>query len=91
LHHFPEPERFLAGLLKLLKRDGFIGIMCEPVNDTLETPETIRDLLKGINEQVFSWQEYAQIFQTAGMWISQMQLDGGSLKAILRPKEMAKR
>jgi ubiquinone/menaquinone biosynthesis C-methylase UbiE/uncharacterized protein YbaR (Trm112 family) len=83
LHHFPEPEKILKRITPLLKKNGFIAVMCEPVNDTLETPETIRDLEKGINEQAFSWQEYVQIFHTAHLNISCLHLDGGSLKAIL--------
>ncbi len=59
--------------------------MCEPVNDHLEDETTIRDLLKGINEQVFTWPEYARIFERATLKITLFQVDGGSLKAILKP------
>lgn len=84
LHHFPEPERLLASLKKLIKPEGFIAVMCEPVGDNLDSPEAIRDLHKGINEQVFSPEEYLWIFTAAGLEIVSLRLDGGSLKAVLR-------
>jgi SAM-dependent methyltransferase len=83
LHHFAEPEILLERLAALLKPSGFIAVMCEPVGDTLEKPDTIRDLLKGINEQVFSVDEYLGIFQRAGLHGDHIRTDGGSLKAIL--------
>ncbi len=86
LHHFPEPENLLKKLALLIRDGGFIAVMCEPVSDTLEATETVRDLLKGINEQVFSWQEYVYIFSMAGLSVVKLQLDGGSLKAILTPQ-----
>ncbi len=84
LHHFPEPEMVLKNTARLLKKDGFVAVMCEPVNDTLEGKETIRELRKGINEQVFTWSEYKRIFDMAGLHPSYVQIDGGSLKAILK-------
>ncbi|MEE4362767.1 MAG: class I SAM-dependent methyltransferase [Desulfotignum sp.] len=83
LHHFPEPETVLKNTAGLLKKDGFMAVMCEPVNDTLEGAETIRELQKGINEQVFTWPEYVRIFALAGLDVVSLQIDGGSLKAIL--------
>jgi SAM-dependent methyltransferase/uncharacterized protein YbaR (Trm112 family) len=83
LHHFPEPEKVLGKTAELLKKDGFVAVMCEPVNDTLEALETIRELKKGINEQVFTWPEYVRIFDLAGLHTAYLQIDGGSLKAIL--------
>lgn len=83
LHHFPEPEKVLENTAALLKKDGFLAIMCEPVNDTLEGVETVRELQKGINEQVFTWPEYVRIFEWAGLRPTYLQIDGGSLKAIL--------
>ncbi|WP_176722504.1 class I SAM-dependent methyltransferase [Candidatus Thiosymbion oneisti] len=84
LHHFPEPEVVLKKLSQLIKLDGFLAVMCEPINDNLNSPDTVRDLLNGINEQVFSWREYQQIFEMAGLTVSRMIIDGASLKAILK-------
>lgn len=89
LHHFPEPEILLARLAKLLRPDGLIAVMCEPVGDSLEDPATLRDLQKGINEQVFSLDEYRMIFRQAGLVETSLKLDGGSLKALLRLNEEA--
>jgi len=83
LHHFAEPEVVLRRLAKLLKPSGLLAVMCEPVGDTLEQPATIRDLLKGINEQVFSLDEYQRIFRWAGLRARRVRMDRGSLKAIL--------
>lgn len=84
LHHFQEPEVVLRQLSALLKDGGQLAVMCEPVGDSLEQPETIRDLLKGINEQVFTVAEYGQIFAAAGLTPERIQIDGASLKALLR-------
>lgn len=86
LHHFQEPETVLRQLAIPLKPDGLLAVSSEPVGDSLEQPETVRDLLKGINEQVFSAAEYQRIFAAAGLVPTLMRIDGGSLKAILKKK-----
>ncbi len=83
LHHFPEPDTLLKKLVTLLRPGGFIAVMCEPIGDSLEMAPTVRDLLKGINEQVFSLDEYRLIFGRAGLSPVKVHVDGGSLKAIL--------
>ncbi len=83
LHHFQEPETILRQLSRLLTPNGQLAVMCEPVGDSLEQPETIRDLLKGINEQVFSVPEYQRIFASAGLTATFIRVDGASLKAVL--------
>ena len=83
LHHFPNPAAFLNRLSGLLSPGGVIAVMCEPLGSSLETAPTVRDLLKGINEQVFSWREYELIFRRAGLGIAAARADGDSLKAIL--------
>ena len=85
LHHFPEPEVLLSKCRELLTDAGFIAVLCEPVGDGLEHPAAVRDLLAGINEQVFSLEEYLALFDRAGLAVESGQLDGGSLKVILRP------
>ena len=84
LHHFPEPEILLERLSRLLRPGGMLAVMCEPVDDRLDAAPTVRDLLKGINEQVFSVPEYLRIFASAGLAVTEVKVDGGSLKAILR-------
>ncbi len=84
LHHFQEPETILRQLSGLLKEGGQLAVMCEPVGESLEQPETVRDLQKGINEQVFTIAEYRLIFSKAGLATDHMQVDGASLKTLLR-------
>ena len=84
LHHFAEPEALLRRSRRLLVDGGFVAVMCEPVNAALDSPEVIRDLGKGIDEQVFSVDEYLAIFASAGLEPVEARHDPGSLKAILR-------
>jgi ubiquinone/menaquinone biosynthesis C-methylase UbiE len=83
LHHFAEPQRLLANLRRVLKPDGFIAVMCEPCHPDRHDAIYLRDLSKGINEQCWSVEEYAEIFSLAGLKLASGQLDEGSLKAIL--------
>ncbi len=83
LHHFPEPDSLLLALARLLRPGGVIFVMCEPVGDSLDGAETVRDLAKGINEQVFSLDEYQRIFARAGLKPQSLRVDGGSLKTVL--------
>ncbi len=84
LHHIALPDRFLAGLRRVLKPDGFVGVFCEPNEPNPEDPAYRRDLEKGVNEQQFSIPEYAAIFARAGLEVVGGRNDRGSLKAILR-------
>ncbi|HEX6491937.1 MAG TPA: class I SAM-dependent methyltransferase [Candidatus Dormibacteraeota bacterium] len=84
LHHFAEPEALLRRSRRLLVDGGFVAVMCEPVSEALDSPEVIRDLSKGIDEQVFSVDEYLAIFASAGLEPVQARHDPGSLKVILR-------
>jgi ubiquinone/menaquinone biosynthesis C-methylase UbiE len=87
LHHFPEPEVLLRECRRVLASDGLIGVLCEPVSDSLEADDMVRDLAKGINEQVFTLDEYEAIFAASGLTpISGRQI-GASLLAFLRPTE----
>lgn len=83
LHHFPEPDALLLALARLLRPGGVIFVMCEPLGDSLDGVETVRDLAKGINEQVFSLDEYQRIFARAGLKPRSLRVDGGSLKTVL--------
>ena len=84
LHHFPEPDRLLAYLKRYVKPGGFLALGCEPVGDNIEGIDTVRDLQKGINEQVFSESEYFAMFRSAQLEVISVRRDGGSIKAILR-------
>jgi SAM-dependent methyltransferase len=87
LHHFVDPIRVLRQLQPLLKKDGFLAIMCEPVGHNVAPPPEgmLHELNQGINEQAFSLQEYFLIFDQAGFEAYDLVAHGHSLKALLRP------
>ena len=87
LHHFPDPERLLAECRRLVKPDGLVAVLCEPVGSTLESGVTLRDLNKGINEQVFTADGYLRMFAAAGLEPVGGSQIGGSLRAFLRVTE----
>ena len=83
LHHFPQPEVLLRECRRLLRPKGLLAVMCEPVGASLESIDTLRDLEKGINEQVFTAAEYEAIFAAAGLAPVAGNQVGGSLRALL--------
>lgn len=85
LHHFGEPERLLDACRALVRPGGFIAVLCEPAGGSLAGPETVRDLLKGINEQTFSVHEYLDIGRAAGLELRKGRVDGDSFKAVFAP------
>jgi SAM-dependent methyltransferase len=86
-HHFAQPTRLLTGLKRLLKHDGFIALLSEPVGHYLDAerfPDYLNDLKHGINEQSFSLEEYDLMFRRAELRASRVVVDEGSFKGILR-------
>ena len=83
LHHFSDPVRLLSNLRQVVKDGGFIAVMCEPCSPDRHAKEYLRDLEKGINEQVWTVEEYVEIFRLSGLRVQEGRIDGGSLKAIL--------
>lgn len=83
LHHFPEPDRLLATLARLIRPEGFIAVMCEPCLPDPGAAMYLRDLAKGINEQAWSLPEWHEIFTRAGLRLVEGRVDTGSLKALL--------
>jgi hypothetical protein len=83
LHHFAEPARMLAALAAVVRPEGFIAVMCEPCVPDPTAETYLRDLRKGINEQVWTLPEYGTIFARAGLRVVAGHVDGASLKAIL--------
>jgi ubiquinone/menaquinone biosynthesis C-methylase UbiE len=87
LHHFPEPEVLLRECRRLLRPGGVVAVLCEPVGASIETPDALRDLEKGINEQMFTVAEYEAIFAAAGLAPVAGNQVAGSLRALLRGAE----
>lgn len=87
LHHLPNPLEALIKLKRLMKRDGFLAVMCEPVGYYLDgqaSEEFLRELEQGINEQIYTPEEYNHMFLRAGLYSQKVVMDRGSFKAILR-------
>ena len=84
LHHFADPVRMLKGLAAVTRPEGFIAAMCEPCAPVRENEDYLRDLRKGINEQLWTIPEYYEIFERAGLVAYTGHVDGGSLKVFLR-------
>jgi SAM-dependent methyltransferase len=87
LHHFADPCGVLCRLKRLLKKDGFLAVMCEPVGCYLNgqvSAEFVGELEQGINEQIFTREEYHHMFQRAGLYTSWASIEGGSFKAFLQ-------
>jgi SAM-dependent methyltransferase len=88
-HHFPDPVGLLRHLSKKLTHGGLIALLCEPIGHVWRSaiPDVYRDeLLKGVNEQSFALWEYAQMFDAAGLYVVEAQVDLGSLKVALKTK-----
>lgn len=85
VHHFEEPERVLKSLARFLAPGGFIGVMCEPSNAAPEDPSYLRDIAKGINEQMWTEPEWVGIIEKSGLRIFDGQIEGSSMRLFLEP------
>jgi ubiquinone/menaquinone biosynthesis C-methylase UbiE/uncharacterized protein YcfL len=85
LHHFSDPIKLLLYLKNLVKKDGFFAIMREPCNPNPFDIDYLRDIRSGINEQMWSIEEYLKIFDDAKLKIHSSRIDSNcSLKVILK-------
>jgi len=92
LHHMRDPVETLRSAARVVKDDGFIAVMCEPVGHYREPDaEMQQELDNGINEQRFSLVEYLRMFHQAGLRVEYAQTNGDSLKAILVKRNIAER
>lgn len=85
LHHYSDPLFVLRSAVRVVKRKGFLAVMCEPTGHYFEEPDEEMQLAleNGINEQRFSFSEYQSLFHQAGLRIESAQINADSLKAIL--------
>ncbi len=85
LHHLADPAAALCSVARVIKPDGFLAVMCEPVGHYYDDPDAeMQEVLEhGINEQRFSLDEYARMFHYAGLRPNSCQMDHDSLKVIL--------
>lgn len=86
LHHLLDPVGCLREMRRVVRPNGIIAILCEPIGsyraETLSA-EFRGDLEDGINEQIFTDEEYARMFDAAGLVATRATIDGGSFKAVL--------
>jgi ubiquinone/menaquinone biosynthesis C-methylase UbiE len=86
LHHFPDPINLLKDLKKYLRNNGRIVIVREPCQPNPWDIDYLRDIRNGINEQMWTTEEFDFIFRSAGLKIIDGRIDScSSLKVVLRP------
>jgi len=83
LHHFARPSLMLAELARAVRPGGLVGVLCEPCVPDPGAAEYLRDLREGVNEQIWTVEEYWEIFRRAGLAPVRARADGGSLKVLL--------
>ncbi len=94
LHHFVDPVRCLQELRRVVRPEGFVALLCEPLGSyRAETLDSVfrYELNQGINEQIFTAEEYGRMFREAGLVSSRAVIDGGSFKVILRHPQPGQR
>ena len=80
--------RLLAHIRSRLAPGGRIALLCEPVGHVFRNhmaAEYLAELLKGVNEQSFTLDEYAMIFEESAFDIPEAVLQEGSLKVLRSP------
>jgi SAM-dependent methyltransferase len=86
LHHLLDPEKCLREMRRVVKSGGFLALLCEPIGSYRAealSAEFRRELEDGINEQIFTDEEYARMFAEAGLVVTRATIDGPSFKVIL--------
>ncbi len=86
LHHFADPVSVLREAVRVVKPGGFVAVMCEPTGHEFDRPhpQIVEVLEHGVNEQIFSLDEYARMFHAVGLRPTSVQIDDDSLKVLLR-------
>jgi len=86
LHHFPDPSRLLQSLIPFLKPTGSIVIVREPCQPNPQDVAYLEGLQLGINEQQWTPEEYAVLFERAGLKpVRSLIRSQFNLMAVLRP------
>jgi ubiquinone/menaquinone biosynthesis C-methylase UbiE len=84
LHHFEDPVRVLRECRRVLRPDGLLFLLCEPVAILYDEP-TKALIRSGVNEQMFPVDGYQAMIAEAGFEAADLDLDWGfSLKGAFR-------
>jgi SAM-dependent methyltransferase len=83
LHHFEDPVRAMRECHRVLKPNGLLFLLCEPV--ATQYDEATKNLIRaGVNEQMFPLDAYQAMFAASGFACVEARCDWGfSLKAAL--------
>jgi hypothetical protein len=84
LHHFENLNTILAEIARVLKKNGTLFLLCEPVGIAYDdyTKLLIRN---GVNEQIFPMGVYTRAVEKAGLRLEDAQCDWGfSFKGLFR-------
>lgn len=82
-HHFADPRALLQQLKRVVRPGGFVYLGCETCAPNPADPQYREELLRGINEQMWTLAEFTAFFREAGLAAVRARVDGHSLKVTL--------